>query len=166
MNQRIEKARIFAQTWHGEQKYGEEPYIKHLDHVYEIATKFELNETIQIATYLHDILEDTECTFEKIWKQFGWEVAQLVFLVTDELGRNRQERKQKTYSKIRSNPDAILLKLCDRIANIDASSRNNQELFQMYKNEHEEFLTELFIPGTRYGLLGQLIAKLNELFEL
>jgi (p)ppGpp synthase/HD superfamily hydrolase len=165
MNEFVEEARDFAIKRHGEQLYGNEPYIVHLDHVHEVGLRFGTTIEEQCADYLHDILEDTDCSFEEIWYEFGWYVAHLVFLVTDEDGDNRKERKRRTYPKIRSNSDAIRLKLRDRIANVESSKQNNPKLFQMYKQEHEEFLTELHISGTRYGLLGEMIATLNNLFE-
>lgn len=165
MNEFVEEARDFAIKRHGEQLYGNEPYIVHLDHVHEVGLRFGTTIEEQCADYLHDILEDTDCSFEEIWYEFGWYVAHLVFLVTDEDGDNRKERKRRTYPKIRSNSDAIKLKLRDRIANVESSKQNNPGLFQMYKQEHEEFLTELHISGTRYGLLGEMIATLNNLFE-
>lgn len=159
-------ARSFAEKFHTGQKYGEYDYIVHLDDVFCIAVEFGLDENIQVAAYLHDILEDTSCTFEEVWKTFGWKIAQLVFLVTDERGINRNERKSKTYAKITSNSDAISLKLCDRIANVrNAVKTNNISLFQMYKNEHDLFVDELMISGTRYGLLNNMISELNSLFE-
>ena len=165
MNEFVEEARDFAIERHGEQLYGNEPYIVHLDHVHEVGLRFGTTIEEQCADYLHDILEDTDCSFEEIWYEFGWYVAHLVFLVTDEDGDNRKERKRRTYPKIRSNSDAIKLKLRDRIANVESSKQNNPGLFQMYKQEHEEFLTELHISGTRYGLLGEMISTLNNLFE-
>lgn len=165
MNEFVEEARDFAIKRHGEQLYGNEPYIVHLDHVHEVGLRFGTTIEEQCADYLHDILEDTDCSFEEIWYEFGWYVAHLVFLVTVEDGDNRKERKRRTYPKIRSNSDAIKLKLRDRIANVESSKQNNPGLFQMYKQEHEEFLTELHISGTRYGLLGEMISTLNNLFE-
>ena len=145
MNEFVEEARDFAIKRHGEQLYGNEPYIVHLDHVHEVGLRFGTTIEEQCADCLHDILEDTDCSFEEIWYEFGWYVAHLVFLVTDEDGDNRKERKRRTYPKIRSNSDAIKLKLRDRIANVESSKQNNPGLFQMYKQEHEEFLTELHI---------------------
>lgn len=127
MNEFVEEARDFAIKRHGEQLYGNEPYIVHLDHVHEVGLRFGTTIEEQCADYLHDILEDTDCSFEEIWYEFGWYVAHLVFLVTDEDGDNRKERKRRTYPKIRSNSDAIRLKLRDRIANVESSKQNNSK---------------------------------------
>ena len=166
MTENIILARSFAEKFHAGKKYGEHDYIVHLDDVYFITIEFGLDEDIQVAAYLHDILEDTNCTFEELWKQFGWTVAILVFMVTDEDGINRKERKSKTYAKTASSAKAILLKLSDRIANVrNALKTRNTGLIRMYKNEHAIFLDGLMISGTRYGVLGNMISELNSLFE-
>lgn len=45
-----------------------------------------------------------------------------------------KEKKQKTYPKIRSNPDAIIIKLADRIANVEWGGMTD-----MYTKEFAEF---------------------------
>ena len=161
----INKAREFALKHHNGQLYGTEPYINHLDDVFDIAKRYNLDECIQTASYLHDLFEDTDVSFEDIWREFGWKVAILVYYVTDEHGSNRKERKIRTYEKTASNKEAILLKLCDRIANVQHSKNTNRELFNMYKKEQPDFIDGLMIGGTRYGILGEMISELNNLFE-
>ena len=58
----------------------------------------------------------------------------MVYCVTDEIGRNRSEKKLKTLPKTALNPDAIILKLADRIANIERGGKAD-----MYANEYNEF---------------------------
>ncbi len=67
----------------------------------------------------------------------------IVYCVTDELGRNRKERKEKTYKKIRSNSDAIIIKLADRITNI-MNSLINGHMIGIYKTEHQAFKDALY----------------------
>lgn len=141
---KIRNAKQFAVGAHGDQKYGVEPYIFHLNQVYDVANSFSASETIQIATYLHDILEDTEVEVEGLVKSFGIDIAHLVWCVTDEPGKNRAERHKKTYPKIRTRLDAVELKLYDRIANITYSLKtNNHSLIEMYHKEYSEFRQNL-----------------------
>ena len=139
----IEKAREFAIRYHGMQMYGKDPYIKHLDDVYRVAKSITDNDSIHIAAYLHDLIEDTECTYKNIVAKFGKEEAEIVYSVTDEMGRDRAERKEKTYPKIKESKDAITLKICDRLANFEAAHDNNYLKYVMYSNEHVEFCIEL-----------------------
>jgi hypothetical protein len=63
------------------------------------------------------------------------------------MGRNRIEKKAKTYPKIRSNPIAIVLKVADRIANVEFSSTQTTGYIGMYKKEHSDFEYHLRISN-------------------
>lgn len=143
----LKKAREFAIAAHGGQKYGEQPYIVHLDHVVALLKKYldpdaQEYESILITGYLHDILEDTEITQQQIAAEFGDGIAWLVEKLTDEPGANRKERKLKTWHKIRSHPTAVLVKLADRMANTTGDSK-----LDMYKKEFPVFQAALYVPG-------------------
>lgn len=135
----IERAREIAQTAHQGQKYGGHPYMYHIEKVVQIAKKLGYSQDVIIACYLHDTLEDTNLTREEIEEIFGKHIADVVYAVTDEPGANRKERKSKTYQKIKAIPDAIAVKLCDRIANVQESLSGNEGLFKMYKKEQPAF---------------------------
>lgn len=148
----VSQARAFAKQAHGNQKYGEEDYVKHLDSVYEIASNTKDPDiNMLIACYLHDVLEDTDCTYRNLEMNFGKDIAELVYAVTDELGRDRKERKQKTYPKIVKDDRAITLKACDRLANVSACYDGGmtqwnlvgRAKYLMYKSEHEDFCKQL-----------------------
>jgi guanosine-3',5'-bis(diphosphate) 3'-pyrophosphohydrolase len=138
-------AKEFALKAHKGQTYGTREYSFHLQSVVTIAKEFKLNENIIAACWLHDTIEDCNISFQDIKNVCGENVAEIVYCVTDELGRNRKERKEKTYPKIKSNNDALCVKLCDRIANIQQSFiDNNMNLLSMYLKEHEDFKKILF----------------------
>jgi (p)ppGpp synthase/HD superfamily hydrolase len=137
------EARLVAEENHSGQKYdGMFPYTKHLDDVVNVLKSFGYSGKYIVAGYLHDAIEDTTISYNDIKDYFGVEVAEIVYCVTDELGRNRKERKEKTLPKIASNPDAIIVKLADRIANIKHGGK-----VTMYAKEHSEFKSYLYKPG-------------------
>ncbi len=139
----LERALLVAEKAHVGQSYDIYPYIYHVKQVVRIAEELGYDEVILVASALHDVLEDTELSYNDIKKAFGEEVAEIVFAVTDELGRNRKERKEKTYPKIRANWKATAVKICDRIANIEQSRNYNQKLFETYQKEHQHFVESL-----------------------
>ena len=55
------------------------------------------------------------------------------------MGRNRKERKAKTYPKINSSKDAVIIKLADRIANMRNSNKTDSPQKEMYQDEYIEF---------------------------
>lgn len=141
-----DKALLVAEKVHMGQTYDIFPYIYHIKEVVRIAEELGYDESIIVSCYLHDSMEDGNLSYNDILQSFGVEVAEIVFAVTDELGRNRLERKTKTYPKIRANWKATVVKICDRIANISHSKEFTPKLFKMYENEHEGFCRDLMNP--------------------
>tara|TARA_R110000737_G_scaffold168066_1_gene194593 strand:+ start:347 stop:967 length:621 start_codon:yes stop_codon:yes gene_type:complete len=134
----------FASKHHKGQWYGSKPYMYHLKKVSDVALDCDYtDESILMSCLLHDVIEDTMATYKDVKENFGEEVAEIVYCVTDELGRNRKERKSKTYKKIYDNPKAIVVKLCDRISNITESmsaDNFNPKKMLMYYREHNDFV--------------------------
>lgn len=155
-----EAGRLIAEK-HKDQTYGEVfPYTVHL---YETAsvikiffpdTKFYL----QICALLHDVIEDTPTTRQEIEAIFGKEIADIVWAVTNEAGANRKERHLKTYPKIKANPDAVLVKLADRISNTSASF--GYPIMSMYRKEYAGFREALYVPGTEAEPMWQHLDNL------
>jgi len=160
-----EKALLVAERVHTGQVYDIYPYIYHVTRVSQIAEELGYDETIVVAALLHDTLEDTELSYNDIRKAFGFEIGEIVYAVTDELGRNRKERKSKTYPKIRENWKAVVVKICDRIANIEHSKDFNSTLLNMYKTEHNEFCSNLMSPEHPHNETNRAWEKLNKLVE-
>ena len=160
-----DKAFKLASERHGDQKYGENfPYTTHLCEVAsQIKTFFPNREKwhLEVAALLHDILEDTKTVYGEIYTGFGQEIADIVLAVTNESGSNRAARHALTYPKIKANPDAILLKLADRIANTEASV--GQSIMNMYRKEYAGFRAALYEAGTEaepmWAHLDQLMNK-------
>lgn len=140
----IEKAHLVAENAHSNQTYGIYPYIYHPRCVYMITKDLGYSDEILVACILHDVLEDSDISYDDLKKAFGEEIAEIVFCVTDEAGRNRKEKKSKTYPKIRGNWKATVVKVCDRIANLEESIASNPQMLQMYKKEHQIFVESLY----------------------
>jgi (p)ppGpp synthase/HD superfamily hydrolase len=151
------KAAKLADAAHTGQTYGgDKPYTFHLRMVADNALKWGTLylpygaslEAVVIAAWLHDYLED--CIRPEEWEaarklladEFGEEVADIVWCVTNEPGKNRKERHLATYPKIRSNGLAVFLKLCDRVSNVEAGGKTS-----MYYKEHAEFKMALYREG-------------------
>ncbi|WP_342807170.1 HD domain-containing protein [Alteromonas sp. M12] len=158
------KAREFAVKSHGDQKYGKHPYSYHLDEVAEKAKAF--GEDAEVIAYLHDVVEDTSTTIEEIEEKFGKLIASCVAIVTDEKGRNRQERKKKTYQKMAKVSGetelALIVKVCDRLSNVKTSLKDqNSRMLIVYRGEHPVFRASAY----RQGLCDDLWEELDKLLE-
>ena len=151
------KAKEFATAAHGDQKYGAHPYTYHLEMVAKICRRYNLPESVVAAAYLHDVVEDTDTHANTVCAVFGYEVATLVYAVTDGEGKNRKEKKAKAYPKILSHPYGVHLKLADRIANLSScSTAKDVGLFEMYCKEAKGFEDALKTPGIAEEMWAEL----------
>lgn len=162
----LKKALRYSEIKHGNQMYGEKPYMYHINSVVELAEKLGYSEEIQVCCALHDVLEDTETTPQDILTNFGVQVFEVVWAVTDADGDNRSTKKQNTYPKIKSSWKSTVVKILDRVCNIEACLElENEEKFIMYQREHKELFdnvkskdhSNLVVPawkeyGKFYGL--------------
>ncbi len=98
---------------------------------------------------LHDCIEDCRVTYNDIKNEFGVEVAEGVYAVTNEKGKNRPERANaKYYFGIRKTPYAIFVKLADRLANVAYGIYNGGGMIKGYLKENPHFVASL--KGTTF----------------
>jgi len=106
MHELLKKAREFALKAHTTQTYGTiYPYYKHLEDVYNVLIKFGFTEDkdldILTSAFLHDSIENADISYSDIKRAFDENIAEIVYGVTDELGRNRKERENLSKDKIK-----------------------------------------------------------------
>lgn len=147
----FKRAKTFAERVHFGQMYGLFPYTKHLDDVDNVLVRFGFfhNWDLRIAGQLHDAVEDTTedskiNIINTILLDFGVDVWSIVESVTDGKGKNRKERKAAVYEKLKNNKKGKIVKLADRIANVEWSLLTNLSLLKMYLKEQESFTDNLF----------------------
>ncbi len=143
------KAHAFAFLHHGDQHYGDHPYIVHLDAVAALVEAY--GDAVVIA-YLHDVVEDTGVTLADVEVEFGKLVADCVGILSDEPGVDRKERKSRTYAKMAGVSGelelALVVKVADRLANVRACvADKNVRLLGVYRGEHEVFRRSVYREG-------------------
>ena len=132
----VKDAAKFAARSHGNQRYGSHAYTYHLDKVYRNVLKYGGSDVEQQAAWLHDVIEDTSVTKGEVAKLFGGTVAKIVDLVSN------RASKEATFKRVRTDRSAVFVKLCDRLANVTAGSKND-----MYRKRHPEFKGILYKKG-------------------
>ena len=125
-----------------------------------------LRKSCLISLYAHDVLEDCRISYSDLKNQLGEEVADIVYAVTNDKGKNRKERAGDNYYEgIRNTPGAVFVKLCDRIANVQYGKMTKSRMFEMYKKENDEFIRQLGYDINEYNVYGDMFHYLNNLFR-
>jgi (p)ppGpp synthase/HD superfamily hydrolase len=133
-------AAAFAIRAHGDQRYGEQPYVSHLVAVTHNLRRFGQGRIELIcAAWLHDTVEDTQVTVDEVRAAFGDDVAAIVDAVTTQAGPDRTSRNALTYPRIVAIPGAVTVKLADRIANVEACWSNQSYKLFRYRDEYPGF---------------------------
>ena len=113
----IEKiAEQYAWMYHKGQfrRNSELPYIVHPENTVNYMKKFRVDDEDSLAiAWLHDTIEDTSLTYNRIKNVFGRDIADGVYLLTRNVDRNEYKRR------LSSAPENIrMIKLCDTLDNI------------------------------------------------
>jgi len=141
-------ARSLAIRAHANQRYGEAPYEVHLAAAVAVLERHGLTDPeLLAAAWLHDTIEDTPVTRAELVDAVGERVAAMVDAVSDGPGANRAERKARPYRMIPHTPGAILIKLADRIANVEAAVGTLPRILAKYRGEHPGFREKLHDPA-------------------
>lgn len=166
-------AQAFALSKHGPQAHGCLQIGEHLAEVVKNVRKYYSHhvnildlEQVCAAAWCHDLVEDTDVTSDDIADMFGDHIGNLVELLTDKAGKNRLERHLRTYHMIRTNPDAVLIKLCDRLHNHARSIQYGERYAKMYLDEYLRFKFALYKPGQFDALWADLDNQYKQLEDL
>lgn len=180
----LKQAYLVASKAHeGQKRSSGEPYITHPVAVAGILASMRLDYETLMAALLHDVIEDTDITYDDIAEQFGKSVAELVDGVSklDKLKfRDKKEAQAENFRKMImamvQDIRVILIKLADRTHNMrtimalrpDKRRRIARETLEIYsplahrlgihhiKTELEERGFEALYPN-RYRVLKEVI---------
>jgi hypothetical protein len=148
-----------------DQLYGGDRYTVHLIEVEAVLRRFGYSfstprgRALRIASRLHDLDEDTRIKLLLLQRWFGAEIAGLVKSVTKIETADPAESKRMTIENVLTHPDGVILKLADRIANVEKGIRE-RGILKKYLKDHVLFRSILYKPGqadAMWAHLDQLI---------
>jgi (p)ppGpp synthase/HD superfamily hydrolase len=150
----VDYARVYAIKCHKRvnQMYDGKPYKYHLKMVDNYGLEFEYlipdsyeREVFRAGLWVHDVIEDTGETFNDVAKVLNKDVAEFAYALTNEKGRNRDERaNDKYYGDMKLVKNAPLGKVCDRLANFDHSLLKESGMLKKYIKENPSFINKLY----------------------
>lgn len=183
MSEIISKAQIFCMTKHAfqQRKYSKEPYWIHPIRVAGLVMETKLfiwKESCIAAALLHDVIEDTDTTYEDLIRVFGGNIADIVQGLTnvskiENPKATRAERKQLDADRISEQSSMVkLIKYCDRYDNLndalDYFIRSPKEItpdmsawFKIYLGESKNLLRSLSLPTLQTEFGYEFFAKYN-----
>jgi (p)ppGpp synthase/HD superfamily hydrolase len=152
MNAVLEKVRDYADRAHGTQqrKYSPDRYIVHPVRVMEMCSRFTDQLPILAAALLHDVLEDTPVTKEKLHQflltvmteEEAKETTVLVVELTDVFTKeahprwNRKKRKMKEAERIqKTSGDSQTVKYADIIDNCREIVQHDPDFAKVFLRE-------------------------------
>lgn len=116
------KAWVFAESAHSgvHRKFSGDPYFDHVRKVFKILKMFDTSVVLGAAALLHDVVEDTEFTYEDISLEFGIEVSNIVKELTsvNELVYVMGKSGYLLDKMVSMSDGALTVKLCDRLQNL------------------------------------------------
>lgn len=136
----INKCIEYMKEKHGDQrrKHGT-MYYTHPLAVSELLKEKGFEISYQIAGLFHDLLEDTDSTFEEIVNLSNREIGLAVKLVTKEKGYDMKEYM----ARIKENDMARMVKIADRIHNLSEAKYAGERFQRKYIKETEEYFIDL-----------------------
>jgi GTP diphosphokinase / guanosine-3',5'-bis(diphosphate) 3'-diphosphatase len=183
----LRRAYVFSALEHkGQVRHSGEPYLVHPLEVADILADMKLDVVCVSSGLLHDVVEDTLTTIDRIRDTFGDDVAHIVEGVTKISAitfSSSEERQVENFRKMLlamvDDIRVILLKLADRLHNMrtlqympdDRRVRIAQETIDIYapianrlgmakvKNELEELALKHLEPAAYESLRTQIEAK-------
>lgn len=147
----VVKAYRYAADAHGSidhrRKYTNEPYIVHPVEVASLVAVYFSDHEMISAALLHDVVEDTPRTLDDIKREFGINIATLVYELTDisksEDG-NRATRKLKDKEHIaKGSIRSHSIKLADLISNTKSIIEYDLDFARVYLEEKNALMEVL-----------------------
>lgn len=170
------EAYLFAKNAHdGQTRIDGTPYITHPIKVADYVNKFKKSKNIDDlinSAYLHDCIEDTNVTYYDIYQKFGSTVASLVLELTTDEDMKRELGKTKYLEIKMKNMSswALVIKLCDRLSNVNDLDKCSESFRNKYIKETIEIINYLIenreLSKTHINIIKSIINKINELKRL
>jgi hypothetical protein len=180
--QRVERAYNLARSVHGHQKRKTgEPFVTHPVEVAYLLKEIGATEDMVCVALLHDVIENKEkhnISTEYLVSEFGEKVVKLIEILSKlKIWKTTYCRMQGNLTDLENGfadyPEAIIIKIADRVHNLQTLHGFNEEKQKEYLNETENFLMPIFQKAfektkskKNLKMMEQLLERLNFEFNI
>ena len=169
----VKSAELFAKNKHaGQLRADDTPYSQHLDDVVNrLKSLGVIDKEIFCAGWLHDVIENTETTFDDLFDQFDSEITVLVTSISRDMKLPRKKRNQAYVIQLKdASFSAKLIKLCDISANLgelkNYQASKSKKLRLVKQQRHYLSIIKNDILGNpNYPYVQSLIESANVIFK-
>ncbi len=160
----INHAYLYAEKMHsGQMRKSGDPYITHPLNVAYILTTLYASPTVIAAGLLHDVIEDTESTYDDIVLLFSLEIAELVKGVTNLKHLKYESREQKTVENFQKlflamakDIRVIIIKIADRLHNIRTLDVRSEEAQRRISKETLDIIVPIIHRLGMYKIKAEI----------
>ncbi|MCQ2387782.1 MAG: HD domain-containing protein [Clostridia bacterium] len=181
----FDKAVVFAVKAHKntERKGHKTPYVLHVLEAASICATMTDDLELLSAVVLHDVLEDTNTSFNTLRKKFGDRIAQLVYDETEICinGKSHAEtwknRKKSIISKIKNGTiETKMVAIGDKLSNMRAIARDyvikGDKLWKIFNNDNPKdikwyytSLVDVLMDLKEYPVYKEFSKLVNDVFK-
>ena len=159
-----------GQTYPGPIENQQFDYIYHVSSVameliWALTESDSLNGDLAVqCALLHDVIEDTDCTYQDLVDKFGVEVSDGVQALTKDKSLPKNDQMMDSLERIKQQPKEVwMVKLADRITNMSKPPYNwDAKKRSAYKSQATLILDQL---GTANKLLANRLTERIHLYS-
>lgn len=135
----------------------------HVAKVFGLVKQYDTRSSLGAAALLHDVVEDTDVTYEEIVYEFGLEIANLVKELTSSeeyiIAMGKRDYLLDKMSTM--SDDALIIKLCDRLQNISDSYSASESFRSKYFIETKYIITRLKLNRELNGSHRRIVDQIE-----
>jgi (p)ppGpp synthase/HD superfamily hydrolase len=170
----LKKGELFAKKKHYGMmvKDSTTPYTKHLeDVVNRLKSLGVIDEEILCAGWLHEVIDNTDTSFDDLFEQFGSKITVLVSSLSKDLSLPRKQQETAHVKQLKeSSIDSKLILLCDISANLSDLKNNESSKSKKLRiiKQKRHYLTTIkndLMCDSNYPKIIPLIETINDILK-
>ncbi|AJW71700.1 HD domain-containing protein [Nitrosopumilus adriaticus] len=129
-----------------------------------------IDEELLSAGWLHEIIEDTDVSFDDLYEQFGNRISVIVSSLTEDKTLPRKQREKAYRLQLKdASFDAKLIKLCDISANLsdlkNSDASKSKKLREIKQNRYHLSIIRKDLMSSDFPKITTLLETINHILR-